>query len=70
LSDRRRSSLRSRRASARELSVQPKTVELEVRVARLELIAAGLKASLDLLAKRVISLQAHLDHISAKLGVR
>jgi uncharacterized coiled-coil protein SlyX len=60
----------------------PKTVELEQRVSRAELTASelseivaerdaqigALQKSVDLLRSRIVSLQAQIDHLSARFG--
>jgi hypothetical protein len=55
------------RANADEV---PKSWELEQRVARLELQMNDVKSALNLQAKRTIALQAHIDHLIARLSVR
>ena len=67
---RRLSSIQARRHFASELSIPPKTVELEIRVARLEILLHEIKDALGTLSKRTIALQAQLDHLMAKLGHR
>ena len=66
LSPRRRSTVRRLRSHARDAGV-PKSVELEHRLSRLELAMKGVRDSLDLFEKRMIALQAQLDHIAARL---
>jgi hypothetical protein len=63
---RRRSSLTPTRATAHEV-LQPKSLELENRVARLELVVNDLRGAYDDVKKRLIALQAQLDHIAARL---
>jgi len=70
LPTRRISSIHSGRASAHEVSSAPKTVELEIRVARLELLHRETKDALETLSKRTIALKAQLDHLLAKLSIR
>jgi hypothetical protein len=48
----------------------PKSLELEQRVARVELLIQRLQTALDLQAKLTIALQAQLDHIDARLSGR
>jgi hypothetical protein len=48
----------------------PKSLELEQRVARVELLIQHLQNALDLQAKLTIALQAQLDHIDARLSGR
>jgi uncharacterized coiled-coil protein SlyX len=45
-----------------------KTVELEQRVARNELLMKEMSATIEALQKWIIALQAHLEHVIAKLG--
>lgn len=45
----------------------PKTIELEQRLARTELLVEDLQQLLSVFQKRVIALQAQLDHLSAKM---
>jgi hypothetical protein len=54
-------------ASADEV---PKSWELEQRVARLELRINELQSALDLQTKRTFAIQAHIDHLVARLSVR
>jgi hypothetical protein len=70
LSGRRSSSIHSRRYTAGELPVPPKSIELETRIARLELVLTDLRRTMEVLTKRTAALQAELDHLSAKLGAR
>ena len=48
----------------------PKSLELEQRVARVELLIKHLQIALDVQAKLAIALQAQLDHIDARLSGR
>ena len=50
------------------MGAAPKSIELETRVARMELILTTLEEAVTVLNKRVIAMQAHLDHITARLG--
>jgi uncharacterized coiled-coil protein SlyX len=52
------------------LPVPPKSIELETRIARLELVLTDLRRTMEVLTKRTAALQAELDHLSAKLGAR
>ena len=45
----------------------PKTVELEQRLARLELTCAEMQRTVDVLKKRETSLRAQVDHLLARL---
>jgi hypothetical protein len=45
----------------------PKTLELEQRLARLEICCRDMQSLLELVVKRSTALQAEVDHISAKL---
>lgn len=65
---RRRSSTRVPPTTARELRL-PKTVELEQRIARVELKLQRTREQLDEARQRVAALQAQLDHLSAKAGL-
>jgi hypothetical protein len=60
---RRRSTLRLPRATAFEV---PKSVELEHRIGRLELLIKDLHDENAALKKRVSALQAQLDHVAAR----
>ena len=64
---RRRSSTAHPRSTAHELQV-PKTVELEQRIARVELKLDHAREQLDVTRQRLVSLQAQLDHLFAKFG--
>jgi len=55
-------------STASEVSTAPKTVELEQRLARLEICCRDLQSALELVMKRSTALQAELDHVSAKIG--
>jgi hypothetical protein len=61
---RRHSTIREPRASAREV---PKSIELEQRVARVELALKDMRDTLDVLTKQFIALQAQLDHVAARV---
>jgi hypothetical protein len=64
VSARRRSTLKPVRANANELS---KSLELEQRIARVELSSKVLREAIDDLSKRIAALQAQLDHLLAKI---
>jgi len=49
------------------VSTAPKTVELEQRLARLEICCRDLQSALELVTKRSTALQAELDYINAKI---
>jgi exonuclease VII large subunit len=63
----RRRSTPAPRASAHEIHV-PKTVELEQRIARLELKLQRACEDLEKTRQRMSALQAQLDHYGAKFG--
>ena len=63
----RRSTIHTPRSTADELQV-PKTVELEQRIARVELKLDRTVEELELNRHRMVALQAQLDHLLAKLG--
>ncbi len=67
LPTRRRSTLQRVRASASEAH---KSLELEHRVSRLEVIVKELRATIDVNLKRMAAMQAELDHVDAKLKGR
>jgi hypothetical protein len=46
----------------------PKSIELELRIARLELYVKDLTEQIDLQAKRTVALQAQLDHFLARIS--
>ena len=46
----------------------PKSVELETRLSRLEGVVYRIDKELELTNKRLASLQAHFDHLIARLG--
>jgi len=50
------------------VSTAAKSVELEQRLARVELEQQRLTETLDLILKRLTAIQAQLDHVGAKLG--
>jgi uncharacterized coiled-coil protein SlyX len=64
LSSRRHSTLRRIAATATEL---PKSLELEARIARLELLVKGLREDLAARQRNEAALQAQLDHLAARL---
>jgi hypothetical protein len=66
LSPRRQSTSRALRATATE-TLPHKSVELEVRISRLEIVLSHLKEAHDLLVKRHVAMQAQLDHLEARL---
>jgi uncharacterized coiled-coil protein SlyX len=51
------------------LPAAPKSVELEQRLARLEICCRDMQAILDLLAKRFTAVQAELDYLVAKMKI-
>jgi hypothetical protein len=63
----RRHSTPAPRGSAHEIHV-PKTVELEQRIARLELKLQRTVEELEKTRQRMSALQAQIDHYSARLG--
>jgi len=63
---RRRSTLKPIRSTGAEFP-KPKSLELETRVARLEILMKDLGAAYDELHRRMVAIQAHLDHIAAAL---
>lgn len=48
----------------------PKSVELEQRIARVELLLRDLQIALEVQTNRTIAIQAQLDHIDARLSYR
>lgn len=48
----------------------PKSVELEVRIGRLEVALAGVLEENETLKRRMAALQAQLDYVAAKLSER
>ncbi len=48
----------------------PKSVELEFRVSRIEGDMKDLREMLEVLTKRVVALQAQMDHLLARLDRR
>jgi uncharacterized coiled-coil protein SlyX len=66
VSDRRRSTLKPVRANTNDLS---KSLELEQRIARLELSSRALRETIEALTKKTVALQAQLDHLLAKIRV-
>ena len=69
MSSRRRSTI-PQRAPAPELPVASKTLELEQRISRVEAACRELERALEIALKRVTALQAHLDHLTAKLTLK
>lgn len=67
LSSRRRSSLTHAHDRAHEAHTYPKTLELETRLARLELCCGEFDEALALVKKRLQSLQAQLDYLAARI---
>jgi hypothetical protein len=63
---RRRSTVRSTRSTAADFP-QAKSLELETRVACLEILMKDLRAAYETLSKRTIAMQAQLDHIAARI---
>jgi uncharacterized coiled-coil protein SlyX len=47
----------------------PKTLELEQRLARNELTIQELRATIDVLNKRIVSLQAQVDTMASRMGL-
>lgn len=68
LRPRRRSSTRVPPTTASELQL-PKTVELEQRIARLELKLLRTREELDDARQRMAALQAQIDYLSARAGL-
>jgi uncharacterized coiled-coil protein SlyX len=62
---RRRSTINAFRATAHE--VPPKSIELEQRISRLELLVEELVHSAERQTTRISAMQAQLDHLTAKL---
>jgi len=46
-----------------------KSLELEQRLARIEVLVGNLHNAIELIQKRTASLQAQLDHLSARIDV-
>lgn len=69
LSTRRRSSVRLPRTLAHERPADSKSFELEQRLSRLEVSQRELLETLKGLTKRLIALQAQLDHVAARIGI-
>jgi hypothetical protein len=67
LAVRHRSILGTVRAAASEV---PRSVELEQRVSGLELVLKDLLEKIEVLKKRAVALEAHLDHLDARVGRR
>jgi hypothetical protein len=63
-----RSTITSTRTTANELPFFPKTLELEHRVAKLEARLNDLLAGSDALNKRLVAIQAQLDHLVARIS--
>ena len=68
LTARRRSTVPRVRYTSADSESATKSIELDTRVAGVEVALARLEESINLLNKRVLALQAHLDHVSARLG--
>jgi uncharacterized coiled-coil protein SlyX len=68
VSFRRQSTIRAFRAAAHE--VPPKSIELEQRISRLELLVDGLAKTIATQSTRISAMQAQLDHLTAKLTPR
>jgi hypothetical protein len=69
LASRRHTTVHDDRTRAHDAGV-PKTVEIELRVARAELVLQELRLTIETLAKRVIAVQAQLDHVMARFDRR
>jgi hypothetical protein len=65
---RRRSTITSTRDIAAELR-PVKSLELETRVARLEMLIEQVRDTQNVTSKRLFALQARLDHIASRLGI-
>jgi len=52
-----------------ELPSAPKSLELEQRIARLEICCQEMEARLELALKRSAALQAEVDHLRARLRI-
>jgi hypothetical protein len=65
---RRRSTVKPTRATAAEFP-QPKSLELENRVARLEILVKDIRVAQDRTDKRLSAIQAQLDHLAARIGI-
>jgi molecular chaperone GrpE (heat shock protein) len=63
----RRRSIPDPRSTARELQL-PKTVELEQRIARLEMKLQRACEELEATRQRMAALQARIDHYTARFG--
>jgi hypothetical protein len=50
------------------VSTVPKSLELEQRVARVELQQQQIRETLDVVLKRLAAIQAQLDHLGARVG--
>jgi hypothetical protein len=64
-----KSTIASTRTTANERSFFPKTLELEHRVAKLEARLNDLLAGSDALNKRLMAIQAQLDHLMARINL-
>jgi len=53
--------------TATELPIVPKSIELEQRLARLELSCAEMQRTVDNLKRRETALEAQVDHLLARL---
>jgi hypothetical protein len=45
-----------------------KSIELEIRVGRLEVLLKDMRDAMELLNKRAAAIQAQLDHFNARVG--
>ena len=70
LPSRRRSTVPPPPATASDISIAPKSLELEQRIARVEAWAEELQQTVDILLKRITAMQAQIDHLSARVGFR
>ncbi|HMF95425.1 MAG TPA: hypothetical protein VKE96_14080 [Vicinamibacterales bacterium] len=68
MASRRTSTVSRTRYSASDTGAALKTIELETRVARVELALTQLEDAVNLLTRRFVALQAHLDHLAARVG--
>jgi hypothetical protein len=67
LSSRRYSTIRPKRATAPNLPIAPKSLELEQRVSRVEVCCSDVQEQLAVTLKRLAALQAQLDHFIARM---
>jgi hypothetical protein len=63
MSERRCSSVKQATSEAAEL---PKSVELEQRVSRTEIAVKKVQDEVEVLNKRVVAVQAQVDHVTAR----